>query len=291
VEASAAQLGPLLGRGRTADVYASGEGRVIKLFHADRPSQAVERERSIAELLNTLRVPVPRYEGALRVGDRTGLIFERIDGDSMLKSFSRRPWLAPRLARQLAELHHALHAHTAPDLPRQRGYLQSMIERAPGLLEVTRLLALEGLERLPDGDRLCHGDFHPDNVVLSRRGFVVLDWMTATRGVPAGDVARSLLLLEIAALPAETPRFVAVVINAIRRVFARHYWRRYATLSGLRRADLEPWRLPLLAARLSEAPPEVERERVLTLLSSLSSCSRKKGVNDVRRWPTSRREC
>jgi aminoglycoside phosphotransferase (APT) family kinase protein len=269
MDAFAAELGPLLGRGRTADVYASGEGRVIKLFHANRPAQAVERERSIAEVLNRLSLPIPSYEGALRVADRDGLIFERVDGPSMLSTLVRRPWLVSRLARQLAELQRALHAHSVPELPRQHEYLRGLIERAPGLSDATRFSALERLERLPDGDRLCHGDFHPDNVVLSRRGFVVLDWMTATSGVPAVDVARSLLLLEVAALPDDTPRLVALVTNAVRRVFARQYWRRYAALSGLRRADLEPWLLPLLAARLGEAPPEVERLRVLTLLRPL----------------------
>jgi aminoglycoside phosphotransferase (APT) family kinase protein len=243
---------------------------VIKLFHADRPTQAVERERSIAEVLNTLSLPIPRYDGARRVADRDGLIFERIDGGSMLSTFVRRPWQVAWLARQLAEIHFGLHAQSAPELPRQRKYLRVMIERAPGLPELTRFSALERLERLPDGDRLCHGDFHPDNVVLSRRGFIVLDWMTATCGVPAADVARSLLLLEIGALPADTPRLVAAVTNALRRVFARQYWRRYAALSGLQRADLVAWHLPLLAARLNEAPPKHERERVLGLLSGMS---------------------
>jgi aminoglycoside phosphotransferase (APT) family kinase protein len=239
----------------------------MKLFHAGRSEQMVERERRIAEVLNTLRVAVPRYDGALRVADRSGLIFERIDGDSMLKTFARRPWQVPRLARRFAEIQFALHTQSAPELPRQRAYLQRMIELAPDLPEARRRSALEQLQRLPDGDRLCHGDFHPDNVVLSRRGFVVLDWMTASRGVPAADVARSLLLLEVAVLPADTPRGVALLIHAVRRVFTVRYWRRYAALSGLQRADLVAWQLPLLAARLSESPPAQERQRVLALFA------------------------
>jgi aminoglycoside phosphotransferase (APT) family kinase protein len=268
VESSAIDIGPLIGRGRTADVYALGEGQVLKLFHADRSEQAIERERSIAEVLNTLCVPVPRYDGALRIAGRGGLIFERIDGDSMLAACVRRPWQVLRRARQLAEIHFALHARSAPKLPAQRDYLQRMIERAPDLPETTRRSAIEQLQRLPEGDRLCHGDFHPDNVVLSRRGFVVLDWVTATCGVPAADVARTLLLLRHAVLPPDTPRGAALAINALRRLLAFSYWRRYSVLSGLRQADLEVWQLPLLVARLGEMPPELERQRVLELLAS-----------------------
>jgi aminoglycoside phosphotransferase (APT) family kinase protein len=33
-----------------------------------------------------------------------------------------------------------------------------------------------------------HGDFHPDNNMLIRRGPGVIDWMTAGSGVPAAAV-------------------------------------------------------------------------------------------------------
>ena len=39
------------------------------------------------------------------------------------------------------------------------------------------------------GERLLHLDFHPDNVLLSRRGPVVIDWSNARAGEPALDVA------------------------------------------------------------------------------------------------------
>ncbi|KAA8746258.1 phosphotransferase family protein [Paenibacillus sp. UASWS1643] len=46
---------------------------------------------------------------------------------------------------------------------------------------------------LPDQQQICHGDFHPDNVMLSEAGdqYWVTDWMTGMSGDPAGDVARS----------------------------------------------------------------------------------------------------
>ncbi|TMA37195.1 MAG: aminoglycoside phosphotransferase family protein, partial [Deltaproteobacteria bacterium] len=43
------------------------------------------------------------------------------------------------------------------------------------------------LETLPDGDQLCHGDMHPGNIMLSRRGPMVIDWTNARRGHPAAD--------------------------------------------------------------------------------------------------------
>jgi aminoglycoside phosphotransferase (APT) family kinase protein len=115
------------------------------------------------------------------------------------------------------------------------------------------------------GDRLCHGDFHADDVVLTRRGAVVLDWMTGTRGHPAGDVARTMLLLEHADAPPGAGLAPQVFLRAGRKLFGWAYWRRYAHHSGLRRADVDAWRLPLVVARLAGRVPG-ERQRLLELL-------------------------
>src|SRR5262249_32610054 len=65
--------------------------------------------------------------------------------------------------------------------------------------------ALAMLEALPDGDRLCHGDFHPANVLVGRNGPAVIDWTGATRGDPAADLARTRLLLQAGAVPEHMP--------------------------------------------------------------------------------------
>jgi aminoglycoside phosphotransferase (APT) family kinase protein len=46
-----------------------------------------------------------------------------------------------------------------------------------------------GLASIGDGDRLLHLDLHPENVLLSPDGPVVVDWTNARRGEPAFDVA------------------------------------------------------------------------------------------------------
>jgi aminoglycoside phosphotransferase (APT) family kinase protein len=261
-------VGPLLGRGRTADVFALGDRHVVKLFHPDRPAGAIARERSISETLNTLDVPAPAFAGEVKIGGRTGIIYEWIRGPSMLAEIMHRPWRVGVLARRLAELHYRLHGRRATDLPPLRSYLEQMIGRASQLPEATRAAALAQLGRLSDGDRLCHGDFHPDNVLLTERGPVVLDWMTATRGVPAADVQRTLLLLDHAVPPPGLSQTMLLLLQVVRRLISRAYWRRYAALSGVRSSDLDAWKLPLLAARLGEGIPAVERELVLRLLEA-----------------------
>jgi len=154
-----AELGTRLGLGRTADVFAWGDGQVLKLFHADFPSEAIERERTAVEALTGLPLAAPRYLGSIQLEDRTGLVFERINGQSMLAVLARQPWRVLGLAGQFAGLHASMHTQEALALESQREYLRRQTERALDLPEHLRSAALERLAVLPDGQRLCHGDF------------------------------------------------------------------------------------------------------------------------------------
>jgi aminoglycoside phosphotransferase (APT) family kinase protein len=107
---------------------------------------------------------------------------------------------------------------------------------------------------LPDGDRLCHGDFHPDNVIATVRGPVIVDWSNATAGNPLADVARSVLLARFGQLP-DAPGLGRALVRALGRLFARFYLRRYCALKGVGRADIEPWLTVVAAARLAERIP------------------------------------
>jgi len=261
------ELGPRVGRGRTADVFAYGDGRVVKVFHARVPQATVEREASVSRTLSGLHVPAPRFDGVVQVDGRDALVFERVMGPSMLSVVAKAPWRVVLLARLLADVHWQIHARPGAGLPLQHDYISSRIRASSGLPEALRAAALARLAELAEGDRVCHGDSHPDNVVLTPRGPVVIDWLTAVQGEPATDVARTRLLLEHASVPSGAGLAVAMFARVLRRLFARLYWRDYARRSGLRKSDVDFWRLPLITARFSENPPEDERRRLQRLLS------------------------
>jgi aminoglycoside phosphotransferase (APT) family kinase protein len=256
----------LIGRGRTAEVFAWGDRQVVKLFYPELPMAAIERETRAAAAVARSDVPAPAFGGKVEVEGRTGLVFERVSGPSMLSLLSRQPWRVVGLARQLADLHAQIHAVQVTDLQSLREYVHTRIERASGISDVMRATAFERLGGLADGDRLCHGDFHPDNVVVTRSGLVVLDWMNATRGAPAADVARTMLLLQHASPLEDSSLALKVFTSVFRRLFAAAYWRAYARRTRLNQSDVDAWQVPLFTARLSENLPNGEREHMLGLL-------------------------
>lgn len=234
--------GRRLGRGLSAEVYAVDPDRALKLFHPWVDAEAVEREFSITRAVHGAGAPAPAAYEIVRAEGRPGILFERVDGHSMIREVELRPWRLFAVSRQLADLHARLHGLEAPArLPSQRDQIARWIAGA-GLGPAEQERFRSWLAEAPDGTRLCHGDFHPGNVILSPRGPVLLDWSRATRGDPALDLARTSVLITDAELPPETGWHVRAMLVAARRLLHRRYLARYARSTGIAISAIERWR-------------------------------------------------
>jgi uncharacterized protein (TIGR02172 family) len=240
----------LIGQGRTAEIYAWGDDQVLKLYRTGWPASWVEHEARISRMVSASGLPVPAVGGLIEVDGRYGLLFERIVGPSLVGQFATRPWTLARALRAFTGLHLAMHARVIPDLPSQREQLARMIAEASPVPDAVRAAALERLERLPAGNKLCHGDYHPDNVLMTRAGPIIIDWGTASSGHPLADVARTALLLQVGELPSS--HLNRWLLASARAFVRRAYLRRYLRLGHSSERDLAAWRLPIAVARLGE---------------------------------------
>jgi tRNA A-37 threonylcarbamoyl transferase component Bud32 len=238
----------LLAKGTTADIYAWGKGRVLKLFSERTPWHANEVAATRAAYKACL--PVPQViDGLIEVGQREGIVFERVDGPILTEYLRDHPDQVEDCARQAAELQVRIHSTTATKLPPLIEILKWTIGQAEPLEGATRRAVLDLLGGLPGGESLCHNDFHPHNIIVSRRGLVVIDWAIGTRGNPLADYARTWAVsrmwldgLEMGAPEQE------------RRVWRRFwsvYLRRYGELRSSSSEALLPWQIVVAAASLA----------------------------------------
>lgn len=152
-----AEPGPLVGRGRAADVYDVGGGRVLRRYRTEHDSAP---EAAIMVHLAGQGFPVP----AVHDVHGRDLVMDRVDGLSQLDVLPSRPWRAGDFGRQLADLHRRLDA--VPPPPGRTG-------------------------------RVLHLDLHPGNVLCTPDGPVVIDWSNADVGDGADDLATTWLLLAV----------------------------------------------------------------------------------------------
>ena len=259
------EKGPLIGAGRTADVYVWGEEHVLKLYQAWMPAIPIEREFSITRLARAAGLSVPAADEMLQVDGRLGIVFERIPGTPLLKILEARPWELISISRLLAEQHAGMHAcNLPPDATGQREQIEQGIAWAKDLSEPEKQAIRAVLAGLPDGDALCHGDFHPDNILITEHGPVIIDWMTSRRGHPLADVARTVLIIQTGGLPPGVSFIMRWLINALRSWLVMIYLARYRQIHSACQAEIDAWKLPLLAARLFEVE-NYPREKQLML--------------------------
>ncbi len=132
--------------------------------------------------------------------------------------------------------------------------------------EQERQIIVDRLSRLPVGNRICHGDFHPGNVLVAPTGSIVIDWYDAVCGCHVADVAQTCLLL----LHAEPPGMMASGmhdrIERLRATLHGTYLMRYRELSSIDERELADWRLVMAAARLGRTPSPSERTGLMTVI-------------------------
>ena len=260
---NADDIGARIGVGVSAEVFELGDGEVLKLFFPENSVEEAEHEAKAHEAAWSSGIPSPQISEVVTVCGRAGIVMERLDGVTMMHGAAQRPWLIAANAALLARQHLDIHTRTDTRLPPFRDWLESCIRRATGLDEGVRLRALQRLDRLEDGTSLCHGDFHPDNVVMTGRGPVIIDWATAATGPPEADVARTIMLLESGEPIASGLERLTIAVG--RKVFLALYLRAYFKSSSLTRRDVDPWMLPITVARYAELAPEL-RERFMGYL-------------------------
>src|SRR5205814_1676643 len=92
------------------------------------------------------------------------------------------------------------------------------------------------------------GDFHPENILLTPRGPIIIDWDSATRGHPLGDVACTSFLFQKASLPPWTPWHMHLLLKCCRSLLHNTYLRRYLQLRPGTHQQIAAWLKPFAHA-------------------------------------------
>ena len=258
-------LGPRIGVGRTAEVFSLGEDRAIKLFYNGFDQREAQNEIEFVKLATAWGLPTARFYETIEIDGRTGIVLDRIDGESLLKRIARRPNELKGLVREFAQLHFRLHSIQVSPNPSFRDHLREQIRSVSGLESALKDQVITYMDCIPETNSvLCHGDYHPENVLVSDRRLFVMDWATARSGCAAADCARTELLLRVGTT-AHLDLLTRVITSLSRGVLLRMYARQYSSQAAPQTMGTEQWMPVMAAARLAEGI-EDERARLLAIV-------------------------
>ena len=229
------------------------------LSPAHDPARAL-RERATQNTLAGLGYPVPRVLAASVDRALLGagfLVMERAAGRPLLDA--RRPGVAWTLAEMHARLHGlnpepVLRALDDEGRAAGWGFDRDTVSFEGHLASLDRRIQTGGLDGLADGMRwllgrapdpsgprvICHGDFHPQNVLaVNGRVTAVLDWPNMVVAPPEYDVASTRVILTqtpVALFP--VPAALRPLLVAGRRILVARYLAVYRKRRPLDRARL-----------------------------------------------------
>ncbi len=246
------EKGKLIGSGRTAEVYEWGIDKVIKLFYDWYNEDRIKRDAKTDEFIFKAGVPCPEVFGIEEVDGRKGIVYQRLEGKTMLAIASKNPIKMLNCGKEMARLHYKMHCVQVKGLEAQKEKLENNILHIEQLSVNKKERIIQYLRNLPEGQCVCHGDFHPDNIMQTQRGSLVIDWSTVASGNPLSDVARTCLILKSPYLPPEMSKATVTLIKLAKKQFLASYLKQYIKLSKVKKKDIDVWILPQAAARLRE---------------------------------------
>ncbi|MNJ46479.1 Phosphotransferase enzyme family protein [compost metagenome] len=165
-----------------------------------------------------------------------------------------------------------MHRTTLSEVPEYiNGIKQGLVAKISGtvwLKETEKEEVLRHLDTLPEEDKLCHLDFHPENVLMGEKPYII-DWTTCGVGSPLADVARTIIMMKYGSSPSEMPKWVSMLSGYAGNKIQQAYVKEYMRLSGSSIRDIDRWIVPMASARLVEGIPDTEKEVLVALIRKI----------------------
>lgn len=193
-------LGKLIGIGNTANVFEWEDHKILKLFHQDYPLDAIEKEYKNALVIRDMKFLKPKVYELISYGDRWGIVYDKIEGETLLEWLIKSGDLH-KCVSLLSGLHKEILQNETREVQNYKYFLKQHIPY--DLSRDKRKEVLARIDRLPDGFTLCHGDFHPGNILVSDGKAYIIDFMNICYGSRIYDIARTVFLIEYTSIPEE----------------------------------------------------------------------------------------
>ncbi|WP_144532935.1 aminoglycoside phosphotransferase family protein [Bacillus paranthracis] len=189
-------LGNPIAKGNTAEIYLY-DNKIMKLFKDYLPNTESMNEAKKQKYAYSCGLPVPNVFEVTKIQNRQAIIMEYVKGenigDLLLNNLNEAEHYINICVNEQKKIH-SICVNT-DEIESMRGRLERQIKSVHKLDEKQKENILNMLHSIKFEPRLCHGDFHPFNLILSKEEKVkVIDWVDASSGDIRADVFRTYLL-------------------------------------------------------------------------------------------------
>ena len=174
-------------------IFRDGD-KLVKLF-----DRGYSKADILNEALNQARVEetdlsIPKIQAVSTVEGKWSITMDYIEGTTLEQLMEQNPGKTDEYLDLFVDVQMNIHSKRVPML----NFLTEKMNRKISAAELdatTRYDLHTRLNGMKRHFKLCHGDYNPSNVIITKDGTpYVIDWAHATQGNAAADVARTYLL-------------------------------------------------------------------------------------------------
>lgn len=234
----------LIAQRKNKEIYVDND-TVVKLYveghsQSDILNEALNQSR-VEEYSN---LNVPKLIEVGKLDNRWAIISERIEGKTISELMKENPDNFDKYLNLFVDVQLAILSNEVPLLNRIKEKFTRKLENATNIDENTKYELLQRLQGMKNHNKLCHGDYHPSNVIVKEDGTVyIIDWAHVTQGNASADAARTYLLFSI----------------DNKEEVAEKYLNLFSEKSGIEKSNIQRW-IPIVAATQMTKNIEEEQE-------------------------------
>lgn len=180
-----------IAEGNTADIFEVEEKKVLKLFKMGYSKSTILHEYDNHRMLSKTVQNIPKLFEFIEENQRFGFIMEKVQGKSLASLMQDEDTFNDAM-ETFTNLHKNWLMQTMDDLVPYTEWMSNLIHERPHNGDLS-----DKIKCLPSGSNLCHGDFHPYNIIItSEKSAVIIDFANICKAPKEYDVARTYFLLK-----------------------------------------------------------------------------------------------
>lgn len=227
-------------------IYRDGD-TCVKVFDTGYSKADVLNEALNQARIEETGLNIPKILEVTMVDGKWAIVTEFIEGKTLAELMKENPDKKDEYLALLVEIQLLVQSKTSPLLNKLKDKMNRKIS-ASSLDATTRYELHTRLEGMPKHNKVCHGDFNPSNIIITKDGTpYILDWSHATQGNASADAARTYLLFWL---------------NGDEDG-AKQYLDLFCKKSNTAKQYVQKW-MPIVAASQSVKGNEKERELLLS---------------------------
>ncbi len=174
-------------------IYRDGD-KCIKVFDENYSKADVLNEALNQSRIEETGLNIPKILEVTTIDGKWAIVSQYIEGKTLSQLMEENKDKKQEYLELFVNLQIEVHSKKAPLLNKLKDKMNRKISET-NLDATTRYELHTRLEGMPKHTKVCHGDFNPSNIIITKDGTpYILDWSHATQGNASADAARTYLL-------------------------------------------------------------------------------------------------